>query len=170
MAHRSANTDAAQASLPTRSDTNAIVPAAVVTKIAPVDGRRGVVASERFAKLIPRRPTGREKEVGREAAYRVAVQEGHRRLEEAATAAVADMHDYTHRALVAGVCTMNARTRAVADDADRAEIAAITAEQKAMFIRHQLGVLEAGSFRVAAEVDRPLYAESRGALGRLLGE
>ena len=100
----------------------------------------------------------------------VAVQEGHRRLEQAAAAAIADMHDHTHRALVAGIVTMNARVRAVADPDDRAEIAAITAEQKTMYACHQLGVLEAGSYRVAAEADRPLYADPRGALARLLGD
>jgi len=81
------------------------------------------------------------------------------------------MHDHTHRVIVSGVVTMNDRVRAIFKEDDRAELAIISAEQKSMFVRHQFGNLEAGAFRVAAEVDRELYLErKRGLFDRFRGE
>ncbi len=148
--------------LPMASRADALTAVGNVGRMAPIQQASAIVSPARFAKLIPTAPTGRERTVGREVAYRAAIQEGHLRLQGSAAVAIAQMHDHTHRVLVAGVCTMNARVRAVADEEDRAELAAIAAEQKGMMIRHEFGVLEAGCYRVAAEVDRELYAERRG--------
>jgi len=79
------------------------------------------------------------------------------------------MHDHTNHLVVSGVCAMNGRVRTVVDDDDRVEVAAIVAEQKAMYVRHQFGVLEAGCYRVAAEADRPLYTERRRGLRAWFG-
>jgi len=130
-----------------------------------------VVSADRFDHLIPRHPTRRERTVGREIAYRAAVQEGHARLQQTAAIAIAQMHDHTHQVIVAGVITMNDRIRSIVHDDDRTELALITGEQKLMFVRHQFGNLEAGAFRVAAEVDRELYVKRRrGIVGGLLGD
>ncbi len=154
--------------LPVPSRPDAVVPVGRVPGIQPT---AAIVAPTRFAKLIPKTPTSRERSVGREVAYRAVIQEGHLRLHGTAAVAIAQMHDHTHQALVAGITTMNQRVRAVADETDQMELAAITAEQKGMYVRHQLGVLEAGAYRVAAEVDRELYEERRGGLrGRMRGE
>lgn len=157
--------------LPAASRPQAVTPIGAVGRVPGLQQPAAIVATSRFAKLIPKAPTGRERSVGREVAYRAAIQEGHLRLHGTAAVAIAQMHDHTHQALVAGITTMNGRIRAVADADDRMELAAITAEQKAMYARHQFGVLEAGCYRVAAEVDRELYEERRGGLrGWMRGE
>jgi hypothetical protein len=150
--------------LPVATRVGGVAPVGAIGGVARVQHGAEIVASSRFTKLIPKAPTGRERTVGREVAYRAAVQEGHLRLQGSAAVAIAQMHDHTHRLVVAGVCGMNDRLRAVAADDDRAELAVIGAEQKAMYVRHQFGVLEAGCYRVATEVDRELYAERRGGL------
>ncbi len=130
-----------------------------------------IVPAERFDELVPTQLTRREREIGKEAVCRAAVQEAHYRLQTGAAVMIGQMHDHTHRALVAGVRSMNARVRALDDLEDREELAAITAEQKSMYVRHQLSLLEAGSYRVAAEVDRSLYLERRrGVIGWFLGD
>jgi hypothetical protein len=129
------------------------------------------LAPSRMAKVIPKGITRREKQAGKEVAYRVAVQRGHELLGQHAAEAIGRAHDHTHRCVVAGVLGMNSRVRAIADPDDRAELAEITAEQKAMYRRHQLGNLEATCYRIAREADRELYAERAGGLrGWLLGE
>ena len=129
------------------------------------------LAPSRMKQVIPKGVTRREKQAGKEIAYRVAVQRGHELLGRHAAEAIGRAHDHTHRCLVAGVLSMNARVRAIADPDDQAEIAEITAEQKAMYRRHQLGNLEATCYRIAKEADRELYIErERGLRGWLLGD
>jgi hypothetical protein len=120
------------------------------------------LAPARMKHIIPTRPTRREKQVGKEIAYRVAVQRGHELLGRHAAEAIGRAHDHTHQCLVAGVVGMNARVRRITDPDDRAEIAELTAEQKGMYARHQLGNLEATCYRIVKEVDRELYVERVG--------
>ena len=139
-----------------------------------VDQRNDLVpalAPSRMAQIVPKSVTRREKKVGRELVYRVAVQRGHELLGQAAAEAIGRAHDHTHQCVVAGVRSMNARVRAIAHPDDQAELAEITAEQKAMYTRHQLGNLEATCYRIAKETDRELYEERAGGLrGWLRGE
>jgi len=151
--------------------TYAVVPVDPVDRLTRVPSAGELVPANRLTKLIPRSPTTREREVGREVAYRATIQASHTNLQASAAIAIARMHDHTNQVVVAEVQTMNARVRAVAHDEDRSELREIAAAQKAMFVRHQFGVLEAGCYRVARETDRELYAEHRGGLrGWIKGE
>ncbi|MGH2530908.1 MAG: hypothetical protein ACRDJW_01255 [Thermomicrobiales bacterium] len=132
------------------------------------NGSVPALASSRMKQLIPKGVTRREKQVGKEIAYRVAVQRGHELLGRQAAEAIGRAHDHTHQCLVAGVLSMNARVRSITNPDDQVEIAEMTAEQKAMYRRHQLGNLEATCYRIAKEVDRELYVERVGGLRSLV--
>lgn len=153
--------------------TLALVPTAPATveAVAPASQALAVTPVERLSAVVPDRPTRREKQVGREVALRQAVLAGQELLHREAAITIGRMHDTTHQALVAGICAMNARTRAIVDPDDRAELAAISIEQKAMYTRHQFGLLEAAAYRVAQLVERELYVErGTGVFARLLGD
>ena len=155
-----------------RAEALRLVPAVKQeTGLAQVEPQQALVPAlepKRMERLIPRRVTRREKTVGREIAYRLAVQRGYELLHQHGAEAINRMHDHTHQCIVQGVVSMNSRVRAVADPQDQAEIAEITLEQKAIYKRHQFGILEAAAFGVAKELDRSLYQERRGGLTELV--
>lgn len=137
--------------------------------LAAVNAPSALVPAERlsparFTQLIPAKVTKREKRLGKEIAYRLGVQRGHHLLHAYGVEAINQLHETTHRHLITGIVGMNTRVRAIADPDDQAEIALVTLEQKEMYKRHQFGILEAGAYRIAQEVDRPLYGERRGGL------
>lgn len=132
----------------------------------------GMLPVQRLNNALPLRVTGLEKRIAREFTARQTAVLGYEQLHSDAAVAIGRMHDVTHLALVAGVCSLNARVRDVQHPDDRAELERITARQKFLYQDHQLGLLEGSARSIADLAVREMYkeraVESRKGLAALL--
>ncbi len=121
--------------------------------------RNALVTAQRLERALPKTITRREKEAGKEAAYRGTVAEAHRALHEEAALAAGRVVDHGQAVNQTLLRSINARVRQVQDPDDRAEVAENARQWKAMGTRQQLALAEAAVRNIADLVHKPIYRE-----------
>ena len=105
---------------------------------------------------LPRASTQEERAVDTARSLTLRVMASVQFVEQVAQEQLAQIHDHRHSLVTDTVCAMLARKNFVADEETRAILDLITREQVSLYDQHSRGVLIAGAYAIAEEVNRPL--------------